>query len=174
MYYAIDNNLLFRLKTLAASDPDNVDLIDSITAVEANPLINSLIWTKADVVAACRKLIQGNTSKNADGSWFNCSEPFADTPREQLAQEIAGDPDEFCLGMRDEVDSTIDMQVIDIIRDSVQAALEEADPESDFYDVLPGDYVIPAVLPRLPETVLAGGLTACATKIGLLASRELV
>jgi hypothetical protein len=42
MYYAIDNNLLSRLKTLAASDPDNEGLaIVTGYAISRRPSISS-------------------------------------------------------------------------------------------------------------------------------------
>jgi hypothetical protein len=116
MYYAIDDNLLSKLKQLAASDSNNAELVEALTAAEADPLIGSLMWTKADLLAASRKLIQGDNPKNRDGIWFNRNLPFADSAREELAREIACFPDELCLGIRDEVDSAIEQGVIEIVR----------------------------------------------------------
>jgi hypothetical protein len=174
MQYAIDDNLLTRIKALAASDPNNADLIDSLISAEANPLISSLIWTKADVIAASRNRIHGDIPGNPDGSRFRCAEPFVEPVHEQLAQELAGDPDEFVLGIRNEVDNAIEERVIEIVRDAVEAELGKMGADHQGYDGVPGDYEILQQFARLSEEVLAGGLNACAREIAVRALRGLV
>jgi hypothetical protein len=78
------------------------------------------------------------------------------------------------LGFRDEVDSAIEQNVIDIVRDAVQTAVEQDDEDADVYDSIPGDFAIQTVMSRLPPNILAAGLAACANEIAAGLVRELV
>ena len=165
MYYAIDDKLLSRLKTLASSSAGSADLITMLAAAEANPLVTSLIWEKADLLAASRRLIQGDNPKNPDGSRFNCNLPLLDSARERLAQGIAGDPDEFCVGIRDEVDNGIEIALIERIRDVVETELGEIGADHQGYHGVPCDDTILNHLAGMPDEIVAGGLNSCAREI---------
>jgi hypothetical protein len=87
---------------------------------------------------------------------------------------MAGDTDEFVLGIRDEVDSAIEMAVMDTLRDAIEVELGEIGADHQGYDGVPEDYAILEQISHLPEEILTGGLNACAREIAERALRGLV
>ena len=134
MLYAIDEIMLARLKTFAVNSPhkDKSEqdlLLHELAKTEANPILSCLLWTKEDLVAACRLAIQGTSRRNTDGTIFQKTEAFIDPSRERLATDLAGDVDEFCLGNRNDIDSDIQMAIAETLRNAFSETLKNAGAE---------------------------------------------
>ena len=178
MYYAIDDTTLHRLQLFITACPpgDPVaqgDLLQALKTAEADPIVTSLLWTRLDVVAECRQIIQGRSSRNPDGTWFVTSSPFSDSARERLAVELAGNVDEFQVGIREEVETDIRLTIIEGMRESVRSALTAmaADPnEADDFISSP---CLEAEFSHLSSEVVTQGLDACVRHIATVVANEL-
>ena len=128
MFYAIDEKLMARLKAFVASDEPGEQsernvLLQELSTSETDPILSSLLWTKMDLLAECRRLIQGTNPRDSAGTVFEKTAAFVDPIRERLAMETTRNVDEFCLGNRNDIDTDIGCKVAEMLRNAVIKAL---------------------------------------------------
>ena len=165
MYYAIDDNLMARLKACVALDApkescDRAALLQELADTQTDPILSCLLWTKRDLVSEFRALLHGPRPLNSDGTFFDKTVAFADPLHERLASEMAGNVDEFCLGIRNDVDTDMALAAADALRNAVIEALEDLGIAS--YDAyISSTSVIAAYFARLSPTLVAEGFQSC-------------
>lgn len=165
MQYVISSRLLGRLRTFVATHAsqdigESVELLQDLTIVEADPVLSSLLWTKMDLVAEFRGLLHGANPRNPDGTCFDKTLPFDDPIREQISNDMAGNVDDFCLGIRNDIDNEIAMTALEMLRSAVIEQLESMGIDTYAYQI-PSDSLIADSFAHLSPGLLAEGFQPC-------------